>query len=408
MTLQDQPLLSIEPVLKDYAWGDTVFIPGVLGRPATGEPVAEAWYGAHAQGPSPVSGAPGLTLDALIAGGCEHWLGGEASARYGELPFLVKLLAAARPLSIQVHPDPAQARAGFEREEAAGIPRDAPHRCYGDPRAKPELMLALEPFEALCGFRSPEEIRDALARQTELAPLSSAFRPGWSGYRDLLELWFAMPDTEVRDRQSAMLERLASAAQCTEAERLLLEIAAQWPGDLAGDRGLLFALLLERVCLAPGEAMFLKAGVPHAYLRGAGLEVMASSDNVLRAGLTPKRVAAQELLRIVRFAEGGWSRVAASPVDAVSRRWQTAASEFELSMIELAGADAACVEWLTTGPEIMILLRSEGDAVRVGAADLELALSSGGACFIGAGVDVRLSGAGAVARVAVPRIATAG
>ncbi|MEM1416196.1 MAG: mannose-6-phosphate isomerase, class I, partial [Myxococcota bacterium] len=152
-------LLRLTPALKRYAWGDARALPEILGLPADGSPLAEAWYGAHPQGPATAEGEP---LDARIAAAPEALLGTEVAARFGGLPYLLKLLAAARPLSIQVHPDPAQAAEGFAREDAAGVPRDAAHRCYRDPHAKPELIVALTPFDALVGFRPLAEVHASL------------------------------------------------------------------------------------------------------------------------------------------------------------------------------------------------------------------------------------------------------
>ncbi|MEE4299423.1 MAG: mannose-6-phosphate isomerase, class I [Pseudomonadales bacterium] len=401
MTAQRPGLLVITPALKDYDWGDAEYIPRVLGLTATGAPVAEAWYGAHPQGPSAIDGCEESLLDRLAAEPAA-WLGDALAARGEGLPFLVKFLAAARPLSIQVHPDAAQARAGFEREDAAGVPRDAPWRCYRDPRAKPELILALGSFEALCGFRADDELRAALRRQPELEDLSALCGRGWNGQRALLERWFELADEDVRARQGALVGRLSTASLLTDAERLLLRVAEAADDDVIGDRGLLFTLLLEHVHLEPGQALFLRAGVPHAYLRGAGLEVMGASDNVLRAGLTNKHVAPEELARIVRFAAGGAWRVVPE-VDAIGAlRYPTAAREFELSRLDLA-AVGGTARWRCEGPEILLALEAAGGtrlSVRVG--DEQAVLGAGAACLVAHGADVGVSGAGGLARVRVP------
>lgn len=389
-------LLVLTPALKDYDWGDAAYIPRLLGMQATAAPVAEAWYGAHPQGPSGISGREESLLDRLGAEP-DRWLGENLAAGGRGLPFLVKFLAAARPLSIQVHPDAAQAREGFAREDAAGVARDAPDRCYRDPHAKPELILALEPFEALCGFRADEEIRAALRRQPELEDLSFLCGRGWNGQKSLLERWFELPAAEVRARQAALVDRLADAPLQTDSERLLLRIVETAPGDVLGDRGLLFALLLEHVRLAPGQALFLRAGVPHAYLSGAGLEVMGSSDNVLRAGLTGKHVAPEELARVVRFAAGGAWRVAPEPAGDGGDVYRTAAREFELSCLQAAAAPA----WRCQGPEILVVLEA-GARVEVEAARASATLGAAGACLLAHGSAVRITGAGRVARVRVP------
>ena len=394
---QGRALVRLLPALKDYAWGDARYIPELLGQPVGETPVAEAWFGTHPQGPSRVE-APAVPLPELLREEAGRWLGPDLAREGVELPFLVKFLAAARPLSIQVHPDTAQAREGFAREDAAGIPRDAPERCYRDPHAKPEIILALEPFEALCGFRPDDEIRAALSRQPELADLAWLCGRGWNGQKELLRHWFELPEDDVRRRQAALVERLRTQELLTGAERLLLEIVRDVPGDVAADRGLLFALLLEHVHLDPGQALFLRAGVPHAYLRGAGLEVMGASDNVLRAGLTGKHVAPQELQRIVRFAAGGAWRVAPEDVSGDERVYRTAAREFEVSC--LACGEAPVVR-AAAGPELLVVLTAE-ESVEVRAGEEALRLPRGGACLLAHGTRVALRGAGTVARVRVP------
>lgn len=404
MTAQRPGLLALTPALKDYDWGDADYIPRVLGRAVTGAPVAEAWYGAHPQGPSAIAGREESLLDRLAAEP-GAWLGEDLAAQGAGLPFLVKFLAAARPLSIQVHPDAAQAREGFEREDEMGVPRDAPWRCYRDPRAKPELIVALEPFEALCGFRADEEVRAALRRQPELEDLGFLCGRGWNGQKALLQRWFELPGEEVRARQGALVERLAASSLRTGAEHLLLDVVERVPGDVIGDRGLLFTLLLEHVHLEPGQGLFLRAGVPHAYLRGAGLEVMGASDNVLRAGLTSKHVAPEELARVVRFAAGGAWRVAPEVSDDRALVYRTAAREFELSRLELrAGAEP--LRWRCAGPEILLVLAPEagaGDAVvEVESGAARARLAPGGACLVAHGAEVCVAGQGRLARVRVP------
>lgn len=394
---QDRALVHLLPALKDYDWGDARYIPELLGQPVSGTPVAEAWFGAHPQGPSRV-GDTSVTLPELLEADAGRWLGPALAEQGGELPFLVKFLAAARPLSIQVHPDTAQAREGFAREDAAGVPRDASERCYRDPHAKPELILALAPFEALCGFRPDDEIRAALARQPELADLAWLCGRGWNGQKELLRHWFELPVADVRRRQDALVERLRTQVLLTDAERLLLEIVRDVPGDVAADRGLLFALLLEHVHLEPGQALFLRAGVPHAYLRGAGLEVMGASDNVLRAGLTGKHVAPEELQRIVRFAAGGAWRVAPEAVHAGEQVYRTPAVEFEVSCLTPGEVP---LSWRSNGPEILVVLAAP-DPVNVAVGEDALHLRPGAACLLAHDARVMLSGAGSVARVRLP------
>ncbi|ASU83188.1 mannose-6-phosphate isomerase, class I [Nocardiopsis gilva YIM 90087] len=294
--------------VRPYAWGSTVAIPRLLGREPDGQPQAELWLGAHHGAPSTLRTANGdISFDELIASAPKDVLGKQAVSRFGErLPFLLKVLAAEEPLSLQAHPDAARARAGFAAEEAAGIPLDAPHRNYRDPHHKPELVLALEPFEALCGFRDPDDAREDL--DGLVSELAGALREDLSApdphraLRAALTRVLTLP-CEERERLVggfiAECEQRAAAGVATGRHSdTVIELARRYPGD----PGAVAALLLNRITLRPGEALFLPAGNVHAYLRGTAVEVMASSDNVLRAGLTGKHVDVPELLEVVDFS----------------------------------------------------------------------------------------------------------
>lgn len=296
--------------VRPYAWGSTTAIPELLGTAPTGEPQAELWMGAH-------PGAPSRTergaLNELIAADPVRELGEQAVEKFGpRLPFLLKLLAAGAPLSLQVHPDLEQAKAGYAAEEAAGIPVDAPHRMYKDANHKPELICALTPFDGLCGFRAPVEAADLIAAL------------GVDSLKPYVDLLHAHPEeAALREVLTALLtadreEMAHTVAQAAAAADRLGGDHAPFAGlahHYPGDPGVIAAMLLNRVRLQPGEALYLGAGVPHAYLDGLGVEIMANSDNVLRCGLTPKHVDVPELLRIVRFEpnESAVLRPEASP-----------------------------------------------------------------------------------------------
>lgn len=281
----------LEGRIRPYAWGSHVAIARIQGRPApTEQPEAELWMGAHPASPSLVGGVP---LTSLIERDPVGVLGPAVLDRFGpRLPFLFKVLAAEQPLSLQAHPDAVQAAAGFAAEEAAGIPRDAPERNYVDPYHKPELLVAVEDFEALCGFRDPALSADLLAG-LEVPALKStvdALRhpdPA-AALRSAVGGLLTMPGPE----RAPVVEAVAATGH-----PLAEDLAARYPGDV----GVLVALLLNQVRLAPGQAVWMPAGNLHAYLYGVGVEVMAASDNVLRGGLTPKHVDVDELLRILRF-----------------------------------------------------------------------------------------------------------
>lgn len=266
---------------RPYAWGSTSAIAELLGRQPSGEPEAELWFGAHPGSPSRL--ADGRTLDAVLA---------ESGER---LPMLLKLLAAGAPLSLQAHPTTEQAREGFARENAAGIPLDAGHRNYRDDSAKPEILVALvDGFEALAGFRPLDEAREVLSglgldeltsRLDDLPRLVSSLL----GDGDEVDALVARAVRAARD------DSAGDAESISRARATVRELAAHYPGD----PGILVALLLNRVTLARGEALFIPAGVLHAYLSGLGVELMTASDNVLRGGLTPKHIDVDELVAIL-------------------------------------------------------------------------------------------------------------
>ena len=284
----------LEAAVRRYDWGSVTAIPRLSGNEPDGSPVAELWFGAHPDDPARVV-PRGIGLDTFIAADPEPALGPGVVERFGpRLPYLMKLLAADKPLSMQVHPNVAQAEAGFAAEDAAGIPRGAPNRNYRDRHHKPELLCALTPFDALCGFRPVAETIDLLDNLDvpELAFLRDALA-GEDPLRTAFARTLALPDPAP--------VAAAVAAQVTpDGPSRGVWLAAR---DFSGDVGVVLALLLNHVRLRPGQAIFLGAGNVHAYLSGMGVEIMAASDNVLRCGLTSKHIDAGELLQITDFVE---------------------------------------------------------------------------------------------------------
>lgn len=281
-----EPLVG---VVKNYDWGSVDAIAGIRGVEPSGLPEAELWFGAHEQG-SAVGGS-GRSLRDRIAADPEAELGPAVVHRFGvRLPYLLKILAAAEPLSIQAHPTAAQARAGYAREDAAGFDVAAPDRSYRDRNHKPELIVALTPFEALMGFRPPGASARFLRRLDvdRLDPLIGLLD------EDALDSALRWVLTEVGSSVVDEVVRAAPAVDEPHGE-LLARLGANHPGD----PGVLTAALLNRVVLEPGEGLYLDAGTLHAYVGGVGVEVMANSDNVLRGGLTAKHVDVDELLAIV-------------------------------------------------------------------------------------------------------------
>lgn len=382
----------LRPALKRYDWGDSSFIAETIGL----EPqrLAEAWYGAHPAGPAEVEGSP---LDAIVAAEPEAWLGAEAHRGFGEIPYLVKLLAAERPLSIQVHPNQAEARRGFEREDRDEIPRDAPHRSYRDPNHKPELMVARTRFSALAGFLPPAEQREALAAVPEIGRLLPPLDGSPESTRRLLEAWYELSEADAQAALTAARERLSAEASEdarpeSDPARWFLFAARKFSdGSEALDRGLLFVFLLQLVHLEPRQAIFLPAGVPHAYLCGAGVEVMAASDNVLRAGLTSKPVRPSELLDIVRFDARAPTVLEPVPVDAHTSRYPTRAPEFQ---VERVGLQTGPVHRAPTGPEtLMFLAGADAAPVRLSHPDGALEIGPGQVAIVPPGEGYRIEGA---------------
>ena len=303
-------VFPLENTVQPYAWGSPTAIPDLFGIPnLSGQPIAEIWMGAHPKAPSRlVVGGEQVSLAGHVEDDPAGALGAAVAGRFaGQLPFLFKILAAAEPLSIQAHPTLEQARSGFAREEAAGIPRDAAGRNYRDNNHKPELIYALTPFWGLRGFRAPGEIQleftsaslavpDGLHLPDDEAGLKGFFRSLMtlreSDRRNLLDsaigvAWNRWPDP---DRQPDPGDRLARYFW-------LLRLSGKYPGDV----GVLAPLFLNVFSLNPGEATCQPAGVLHAYLEGVGAELMANSDNVLRGGLTVKHVDLGELLAVGVF-----------------------------------------------------------------------------------------------------------
>jgi mannose-6-phosphate isomerase len=327
-------------------------------------------------------------------------LGQEVCERFGnELPFLLKVLAAAEPLSIQAHPDRAQARDGWARENDEEIPVDASRRNYRDPNHKPELVCALTPFVALKGFRAPDDIARRLAPVSGPELHAEVGRLGREGSPAALRgLFTRLMTLEPEEKEAVLLRALAEAAGRGSVEPAwawVERLHARYPEDV----GTLSPLYLSLVVLDPGEALFLGPGELHAYLHGTALEIMANSDNVLRGGLTPKNVDVPELLRILRFEPAPLEILKAHPAGPGEQSYRTPAREFELSLVETTAAQPFTPE---PGRGVEILLGIEGTALLV-ADGRELPLSRGRTLFVPATTaSYKIQGVGRVARARVP------
>ena len=363
----------IEGAVRHYDWGSLTAIPELLGRPSTGEPWAELWFGAHPAAPAAV-GARAEPLDRLIAADPTAALGPAVVSRYGRLPFLLKVLAAAAPLSLQAHPSAADAAAGFEREEAMGIPPDAPQRMFRDRSHKPELICALDRFEALCGLRDPQRTAALLDTLDApgLDPLRQSLRArSGSQMRDLLAWLLTLDRAAAAALADAAAEACAASRDDDEWSGLRSAVAGlgtRHPGDGA----VAVALLLNHVVLAPGQALFLGAGCLHAYLGGTAVELMADSDNVVRGGLTSKHVDPAALLQIVDGVASGAPVQHPEPADGVVI-YGPPVAEFCLRRLDVDGSSG-----VGAGP--MVLLCTEG-CVETGGVTLD----RGAAAWCGAG-----------------------
>ncbi|WP_281964167.1 mannose-6-phosphate isomerase, class I [Serinicoccus marinus] len=385
-------LVPLAGEVRDYAWGRVGGIRTALGQPPGTGPEAELWLGAHAGAPSRALEATAAWTDLAVWEQCTG----------GSLPYLMKLLAAASPLSLQAHPSAEQARAGYAREEAAGVPLGAPERSYQDPHAKPEIIVAVEDgFDALCGFRPVEEVLALLDTLAGLLddPAVGVWRdrvasaPGQgevaghtgSGVRAAVA-WLLSGDPEVGRLVRALGEEDLDGLPERDADLVRL-LTAHHPGD----PGIAVALMLNRVRLAAGEALWLPAGNVHAYLSGLGVEVMGPSDNVLRGGLTGKHVDVPELLRVLDFTPGPPPRLAPVEVAPGARAYrpstQASGADVPWQLLRVTGsADVA-----TGSPSIALVLAGE---FTLGAGEATLTLRRGDACFVDQAGPVRIEGAG--------------
>lgn len=375
--------VSITNTPRDYAWGSTTAMAALLGTAPSGLPEAELWFGAHRGSPSRivnpalVSGARDLAQ--LIERDPEATVG-----QRGHLPFLMKVLAAEHPLSLQAHPSAAQAREGFERENAMGIPLDAPHRNYRDEFSKPEIIVTVsDRFEALCGFRPKDEAAKVLSalgltqlvgRLEDLPALFEWLMRGGILVEELLQRL----DARVASFEQSMAVSVSSAADArseavTDVVADALDTVRRLSVSSPHDPGIICALLLNRVTLRKGEALFLPAGNIHAYLEGVGIEVMSASDNVLRGGLTAKHVDLPELVRVLDFTPAQPPRLLAEHTAPGVAMYSPDVDDFALAHVT---GDA---DILLTGPSIALCLSG---AVELTGQNSLCQLSRGEAVFI--------------------------
>lgn len=306
---------------QPYAWGSRTLISDHLAIEATGQPMAEIWFGTHAGSMARDLEDPGKTLLEL--------------RNEKPLTFLLKLLAAESPLSIQAHPNTEQAAAGFERENRAGISITAPNRNYKDAGHKPEMIVALSEFEALCGFRTVEYVRELL-EDIQSYPAAEDLKAEAAHWAELLDDSLRALFSHLLNSRSqfgVLSVALAALADFDSRFELCMRLNDLYPGD----PGVFIALMMHHVHLQPGQALYLPAGNIHAYLSGLGVEIMAASDNVLRGGLTSKHIDVAELEAIVDFSTEPVELVRQVEIAAGMVEFKTAAEDFILYRVEPSG-----------------------------------------------------------------------
>ncbi|MBS3809753.1 MAG: mannose-6-phosphate isomerase, class I [Desulfobacterales bacterium] len=328
------PVFLDNPV-QNYAWGSKTAIQKLLGlKPDGHTPWAELWMGSHPKSPSKVLvNGERINLDEWAGNNAQAVLGEHVAGAYNNtLPYLFKVLAAEQPLSIQAHPDSAQAAKGFERENRQGVPFDAPHRNYRDPRGKPELICAIEPFGAMIGFRDPESIIEQLSffcpNTMDRQIRALAGQPDSRGIRQFFHDLLNLDEIHRRKILDEALKRSENFGGMEAA--WIKKLHEFYPDDI----GVLAPSFLNLVEIKPGKAVYLRPGVIHAYLYGTGIEIMANSDNVLRGGLTSKHIDAAELTNILRFDFKPPELLEPGKINSAEKQYITEAKEFTLSVIE--------------------------------------------------------------------------
>lgn len=399
---------ELDGSIQHYDWGSHDALPRFLAEDPDGRPWAEIWFGAHPFSPARVQ-ETGARLDAAISAEPRRMLGDAVSRAFGaRLPYLLKVIAPALPLSLQVHPSREHARESFAAENAAGLPLDSPLRNYRDDNHKPEMVVALERFEALCGFRTPRRAASILAGLgTDLTDRLHALlteHPTAHGMRAAFRTLVSpsmRPDPEmVAEVAEACRERWnRGASPSPRIDRTVALLQEHFPGD----GGVVAALLLNPVTLHSGEAMYVPAGVIHSYLSGLAVEVMAASDNVLRAGLTPKRIDADEMLQCVTVVAAPPLRVAPERLTPQTVAYYAPTDDFELSLTTLEDAPGSFLpRAVIPGSGPRLLLTIDGEAL-VETSEGRRRISRGRALFVPAtGGEVRVGGHARIVQACVP------
>lgn len=389
-------IFPLKNIIQNFPWGSVDSINALFGIPnPENKPQAELWMGAHPNGCSVIK--EDQLLSDYIATAPESILGHKTYQTFGELPYLMKILAAAQPLSIQVHPSKEAAERGFARENEAGIGLKDFNRNYKDANHKPELVYALTPYLAMNAFREQEEmvelfeIADAEVLADDVAALKA--RPDAEQLKVFFDRVMSLQGAEKDSALSDLLHNVEAKAKQGEQAALAFARVQEFSALYPGDAGLFAPLMLNVVELQPGEAMFLYAETPHAYLRGTGIEIMANSDNVLRAGLTPKFMDVPELVRNIKFQPVKREDLRMRPSELAGRLiYPIPVEDFRFDVIDAAKVDEFSIE----SAEILLCLDGEFE---VKSAEQSITVHKGESIFIGADtVAYRVSGAGQYVR----------
>ena len=356
-------LFALKGRIQNYAWGGKQFIPNLLGVEPSGEKCAEYWLGAHVNAPSVLETKEGeQTLNTFLNSGLTNKLGNEIAEKFGRLPFLFKVLDVNDMLSIQVHPTKVEAEKGFKLENELGIPLTAANRNYKDDNHKPEIMVALSEFWLLHGFLPKDKLIEVLKNTPEFTPLLPLFET--EGYFGLYKKVMELSDDENNQLLQTLVDRILPLYKSGKLVKSSPDFWAAKAVDSANDTSILdkgiYSIYFFNILKAnKGEAIFQDAGIPHAYLEGQNMELMANSDNVLRGGLTPKHVDLPELLKHVAF-EATHPNIMQGELqdDGMERIYKSPAPDFELSQIILSNS----VTYKSKAKTVQIIIVMEGEA----------------------------------------------
>ncbi|MCV9387092.1 mannose-6-phosphate isomerase, class I [Reichenbachiella ulvae] len=380
-------LFALKGQIQNYAWGGQSYIPDLLNFESDEHKYAEYWLGAHVNAPAQLE--TGKSLDAFVSEQGAEALGEEIFDKFGRLPYLFKVLDVHDMLSIQVHPTKAEAEKGYARENEEGIPLTAKNRNYKDDNHKPEIMVALSEFWLLHGFLPEEQLKSSLKSTSELNHLLEVFEQ--SGYKGLYQHVMEESVERTNEVLRPLIDRILPKYEAGELQK---ESADYWAakayltfcpeGDI--DKGIYSIYFFNIVKVMPGQAVFQDAGIPHAYMEGQNMELMANSDNVLRGGLTPKHVDVPELLKHVAFEETIPNVMEGDlQADGLERIYKSPAPDFELSKISVQSGESYLKTAATA--EILIVLQGEVQAIE---GEKEIPLKRGEAVFAAAACQYKI------------------